>query len=255
MNAKQLIRSTFERLTGLRVMRQPPFGTDRFADLRMVFPKQAFRTIMDVGANVGQSAVTFRKAWPLATVHCCEPVSSTFAKLRANVEGSMVICHQLAMGSKEEVRIIHLAADDRFSEINSLHEGHPFLADKELRKEEVRVTTLENFLRERSIRSVDYLKIDTEGHERSVLEGAQVPLRSEQVGIIDIEVGMNLDNKFHVPLMQVMDQLAASGYHLFGLYDQMHEWPTARPVLRSCNALFVPRRMAQPGSWSPFTVD
>ncbi|MBL7938574.1 MAG: FkbM family methyltransferase [Flavobacteriales bacterium] len=255
MNAKKLIRSTFERLTGLRVMRQPPLGTDRFADLRMVFPKQAFRTIVDVGANVGQSAVTFRKAWPLATVHCCEPVSSTFAKLRANVEGSMVICHQLAMGSKEEVRIIHLAADDRFSEINSLHEGHPFLADKELRKEEVRVTTLENFLRERSIRSVDYLKIDTEGHERSVLEGAQVPLRSEQVGIIDIEVGMNLDNKFHVPLMQVMDQLAASGYHLFGLYDQMHEWPTARPVLRSCNALFVPSRMAQPGSWSPFTVD
>jgi len=175
--------------------------------------------------------------------------------LRANVEGSLVKCHQLAIGSKEEIRTIHLAADDRFSQINSLHKGHPFLADKKLRSEEVRVTTLENFLRENSISTVDYLKIDTEGHERQVLEGAAGPLRKEQVGIIDIEVGMNVDNRFHVPLVHVMDQLAVSGYHLFGLYDQMHEWPTSRPVLRSCNALFVPGRMAQPGSWSPFTVD
>ncbi len=255
MNAKNIIRSTFERLTGLRIMRQPPLGTDRFADMRMVFPQGAFRTIVDVGANVGQSAVAFRRAWPGSTVHCCEPVSATFEKLRANVEGSMVICHQLGIGAKEERRIIHLATDNRLSAINSLHEGHPFLADKELGSEEVRVTTLDIFLREQRIDKVDYLKIDTEGHERQVLEGAEGPLRSERVGIIDIEVGMNLDNKFHVPLITVMDQLAVSGYHLFGIYDQMHEWPTSRPVLRSCNALFVPSRMARPGSWTPFKMD
>lgn len=255
MALKPVLKEWLQRTTGLRVLRQPPFGADKFADLTLVFPSHRVRTVVDVGANVGQSAITFLKAWPQATVHCCEPVPNTLELLRTALKGLDAQCHGVAIGARRERLSIHMRADGRGSDISSLHGGHPSLAGQALRTEEVQVITLAELFAEHGIVRADHLKIDTEGHDLAVIEGAEALFTKDRIGVVDVEVGMNPTNTFHVPLARMTERMAALGHQLFGLYDQMHEWPTRQPVLRRCNALYIPASMAKPGSWSPFPVE
>lgn len=254
MAIKDSLRSVFTSITGLRVMRQLPFGMDKFADIALVWPGLRIGTVIDIGANVGQSAVEFRKVWPQVRIHCCEPVPKTFATLRSRVEGPLTKCHPVAIGVRREELMMHVPEEEARSDISSLHGGHPSLAGRAMREERVQVISLGELFDQEGIQRADLVKVDTEGHDLQVIEGARDLFRAGRIGILDVEVGMNPDNTFHVPFVRMAEQLAGLDHHLFGLYDQMHEWPTQRPVLRRCNALFVAGPMARPGSWAPFTT-
>lgn len=253
MGVKQGLRDLIERATGLRVMRQPPFGLDKFADIRMILARHPVRTIIDVGANVGQSAMEMRKAWPGAMIHCCEPVPATFARLKAAVEGRLTRCHPVAIGERRET--LEMQGIAGRSDISSLHAGHPALSGQAVERIPVQVIPLTDLFAQEGIARADLLKIDTEGHDLAVLDGAMPLLEAGRIGLVDVEVGMNRDNRFHVPLATMQQRLEDLDYRLFGIYDQMQEWPTKRPVLRRCNAVFIPAAMAPPGSWSPFPQD
>ena len=253
MGMKDVLRAAVERSTGLRVMRQPPFGLDKYADIKLVLAGHPMRTLIDIGANVGQTARELRKAWPDAEIHCCEPVPTTFNALKAAVGGdARTHCHPVAIGARHETLEMHLAQGGDRSDISSLHAGHPALDGARITHIPVQVIPLTELFEQQGITHADLLKIDTEGHDLAVLDGAAPLLASGRIGLVDVEVGMNRDNTFHVPLGLMQQRLEDLGYRLFGIYDQMQEWPTKRPVLRRCNAVFIPERMAPPGSWSPF---
>src|SRR5437868_15485737 len=63
---------------------------------------QEFRTVLDVGANVGETTRMFRRLWPQAQVYAIEPVQSTFDRLRQELSGDRQgSCFRLALGEKE----------------------------------------------------------------------------------------------------------------------------------------------------------
>lgn len=252
MPLRNALRTAFTCLTGLEVMRRLPFGVNKFADIRSVWPHLEMRTILDIGANVGQSALEFRKNWPLAQIHCCEPIAAIHMKLLNRVKSPLTRCHHLAIGAKREKSIMYVPDEATRSDISSLHGGHPALVGRAVHEELVEVITLDHLLEQEKIGRADYLKIDTEGHDMLVLEGAKDLFRARRIGIVEVEVGMNPENNFHVPLAQAVDMMFRAGHHLFGLYEPMHEWPTQRPILRRCNALFIPDSIARSGAWAPF---
>ena len=46
----------------------------------------AFHTIIDAGANVGQFALTAAQRFPMAEIHCFEPVPDVYEILKSNVK-------------------------------------------------------------------------------------------------------------------------------------------------------------------------
>ena len=60
---------------------------------------------------------------------------------------------------------------------------------------------------------------------------------------VEVEAGMNAGNKRHVSFEALKDYLESRSYLLFGIYGQVHEWPTKKPHLRRTNPVFVSRRM------------
>ena len=105
--------------------------------------------------------------------------------------------------------------------------------------ETVHVCSLDDFCSHHEIENIDYLKIDTEGYELQVLQGAERLLQSGMIRFIELEAGMNPDNDRHTPMELIKDHLEKRDYRLFGIYEQINEWPTSEPWLRRTNLVFM----------------
>jgi FkbM family methyltransferase len=234
------LKRVVERLAGVRIYRTLPRGVDPIADLARAFPGVPGGVIFDVGANVGQSALRFAAAYPECRIYCFEPVQTTYMQLTKAVQGNeRVVCERLAFGVAEGVGTMVLAGPSDWCYLQSELRPRP----QETASEEVRVTTLDTYCSARRIERIGYLKIDTEGGDLEVLRGGEQLLSCQQVDLVEVEAGVNPDNRLHVPLETLKGHLDARGYRLFGIYEQMMEWPTGRPHLRRANLLFVSRQV------------
>ena len=133
------------------------------------------RTIFDVGANVGCTALLF--ADMAATVHAFEPSPSTFDFLRSNVDcATNVKPHNFGLGSKRQTNQITYNELNRsggfVSKGTKTNDGHI--------TESIQIDTIDRFVRKQSIRDVDFIKIDVEGYEAHVIQGAKRTLKRQQ---------------------------------------------------------------------------
>lgn len=191
----------------------------------------AVQTIFDVGANVGQSTLKFRTAFPSARIFSFEPVSDTFKELIANVSlDSNITCHQMALGNEQGQKIIYLSDQ---SLTNSLVKP-----EKKSTSEEVKISTIDQFSAEHLVSRIDLLKIDAEGFDLEVLKGAQQMITSQRIPFILVESGFHPEDNRHVLFDEFRALLMPMGYSVFGIYDQTLEW-TGEQRLRFANVCFV----------------
>jgi len=179
--------------------------------------------IFDVGANTGRAARFYLKHFPRATVYSFEPFQQSFEALRADGRLASVKAFNVALGSKSEEAMLHSFEG---SELNSLLALDPkasmFLdADRlESRREvSVRVSTLDDFCEEHSIRRIDILKIDTQGYDLEVLRGARDLLASKRVRVIQVEANFVSLYCGQPRFGELVEHLSEAGYGLVGLYD------------------------------------
>jgi FkbM family methyltransferase len=224
--AKHLVRSILARY-GLAIYSTRPHGRDDCHDLAA--SGVTISVVFDVGANDGSSALKFAAAFPAATIHSFEPVSTTFSRLveRTAKMRSRVCVHQLALGDEQAdlpIFITPHSTTDSF--VN---------AGDAIRTELVTVTTLDAFAAPAVV--IDLLKIDAEGYDLRVLRGAASLLADGRIRFILIEVGFHRDDPRHVLLDDVRDYLAPFGFVIYGIYDQQLEW-SRENRLRYANVAF-----------------
>jgi methyltransferase FkbM-like protein len=104
--------------------------------------------------------------------------------------------------------------------------------------EQVKLRRLDTLYRDRHI---NYLKIDTEGSDLEILEGADQLLTDHRIDVMELEAGIQRTStsKRLVPFVDFMDHLEPYGYYLFGFYEQTFDWPRGLLRLRRSNLLFV----------------
>jgi FkbM family methyltransferase len=137
-------------------------------------------TFVDVGANVGY--FTLLASTLGARVVAYEPTPSVFTRLRENVDLNGFHHAQLvnaAVMDKPGTLSLHLSGDD--PEANSLF-------GDDAQSVQVPAVTLDDDLASRHIQHVDLLKIDAEGAEPFVLDGATRLLSSPKPPAIIVEV-------------------------------------------------------------------
>lgn len=240
MRLRTRIRKSLERITGVRLFRRPPHGINVFDDIARLLPDLRIFLILDVGANVGQSALAYAARFPGARILCFEPAPKTFAALRAATgRHANVRCFPVGFGAQRaRVRMrVDTATMNRLVPHSGSAEGPA--------TEFVDLLTLDEYCASEGIGQASYLKIDTEGMDLEVLKGARALLSAEAFDLVEVEAGMHPGNRYHVPLEDLKRHLEAFGYSLFGLYEQMYEWPSGTPQLRRCNAVFISARIAR----------
>lgn len=146
--------------------------------------KYPLNMIFDVGANIGEWAKMARSYQPKAEIHSFEPVPSVFKTMVKNTIDYDVMPNPFGLSSACEIRDMLFSADnDRLTT--------PCL---ELQREQPEVVPLvmlggDDYCRTRRIESIDFLKIDTEGHEFQVLKGFNHMLTAGKIAVIQFEYG------------------------------------------------------------------
>jgi FkbM family methyltransferase len=205
-------------------------------------------TVLDIGANIGSHTLPLAKlAGPQGEVIAFEPTAFGVAKLRANLElnpdlaGRVRVMQTMLVANETETVPTSLYASwPLFAQPEEIHNQ---LCGRLMNTAGARATTLDRVWRELPSREVHLVKLDVDGHEASVLAGAQELLKACKPPIL-----MELSPYLHDERDQRFDEmLAALGSLGYGLTDadtgrrlplEPGELRTIIPVGGSRNGLF-----------------
>jgi FkbM family methyltransferase len=152
--------------------------------------------VFDVGANVGEWANKALSISPSVSLHCFEPSHSTYTKLLDNHFSSNVICNHFGLSSSAHQAELYIFEEG--SGKNSLYQRRG-LEDgwnlpTQTRSERIELRTLDDYCSEKGITQIDFLKVDIEGHELELFQGAQNMLKNKRIKLIQFEYGgCNID--------------------------------------------------------------
>jgi FkbM family methyltransferase len=152
-------------------------------------------TVVDVGANVGEYADQVLARWgERVDLRCFEPSTPTFSILSGRLAGRPnVTLENLGLSDRDGSAILYTRGAG--SKVASVHAGQTSDEDGELcQHEEIRVRTLDAYCASHNIAALDYLKVDVEGHELNVLQGARTMLRSGAIHFIQFEMSASCIN-------------------------------------------------------------
>jgi FkbM family methyltransferase len=143
-------------------------------------------TVFDVGANVGLYTDQVLRRWGDQThVWCFEPSPATFAALYKRLgEHPNVTLENLGLSDTGGSATLYTRGEG--SKIASLYKRNngPWRLTG---SEQVRVETLDSYCDQHGIDAIDLLKLDVEGHELSVLQGAARMLEGGAVRFVQFE--------------------------------------------------------------------
>lgn len=183
------------------------------------------RTVLDIGANNGASALWFRSVFPAAIVHSFEPLPSVFADLErvAAQSQGMIRAYQVALGEDTGRRVMFM------------HEKHPssssFLASSPLSKgiypstvKQVQVPVQVERLDEMvdgvpiGLTNEVFIKLDVQGFELNVLRGGRKVL-SRTTGVM-LEVSLLSLYQGQPSFYEVASFMRESGFAFRGCVRQ-----------------------------------
>jgi FkbM family methyltransferase len=158
--------------------------------------------VLDVGANTGQFGQSLRHRGYAGRIISFEPVKEAFRELESAARGDdLWTTANLALGPSSGVMAINVSKNSQFSSFNDLREtATSFDPNAEFKaSESVVVKTLDEAAPPRDLGSNVLLKIDTQGYERPVLEGAKVTLKRVSGVLLELPIiNIYKDNwRFH----------------------------------------------------------
>ena len=148
-----------------------------------------FEIFFDIGAHEGESIILFSKNFNIKRIFSFEPSPVNFKKLSQNkrfiqnkFQDLEINLENYALGSEKKKLLMKQLSETSSSTINNIDQNSKYFKKKNtflnLKKnenfiEEVEINqiTLSDYLEQKKILKIDFLKIDTEGYEFNVLVG------------------------------------------------------------------------------------
>jgi FkbM family methyltransferase len=153
--------------------------------LSLVYDKHP--VVFDVGANVGHWCRKLLELNPQAQVFLFEPSPDCQQRLsEQKFPGTRLI--PAAVGSEPGRASFHFSSE--FDDSASLYARRDsYFHNQAYRTIEVEMVTIDSIIEKYEIPFVDFMKMDTEGHELFVLRGAEQALQSKRIGALAFEFG------------------------------------------------------------------
>lgn len=145
--------------------------------------------LFDVGANTGEYSKELRQAFRDGDIYAFEPNSHTYEIAEKYLVPLGVHCQNVGFGERKKTSRMYTYESDRTSGHASIYKNvfDELYESTDLAEIEFEMTTVDEFCDENDIGFIDFLKIDTEGHEKEVLAGASRMISEKRISIIQFE--------------------------------------------------------------------
>jgi FkbM family methyltransferase len=190
MNVKNGIRKLI-RKTGFDIVKYN-YESHPIARRLKLLENYNINIVLDVGANIGQYAKKLIANGFTGKIVSFEPLSEAFRILTINAQSyNSWIVKNLALGDKECKTNINVSANSQSSSILSMLPKHEIaeLDSKYINKEEIQLTKLDLIFNDIYSKGQNiYLKLDTQGFEKKIIDGAEKSLN--YIDTIQIEMSL-----------------------------------------------------------------
>jgi FkbM family methyltransferase len=197
-----------------------PAGIEHEAVLRSL----ECRTVVDVGANRGQFALSARRRWPTARVISFEPLDAPAESfLKVFGRDREVSLHRAAIGPRDEMATMHVSRRDDSSSLLAITslQDEIFPGTDEVGTASVKVAPLAAFVEARELVGPALLKIDVQGFELEVLHGCEALLPEFEIvycecSFVELYEGQGL-------VADVITWLAERGFAVTGVFNPSYD--------------------------------
>jgi FkbM family methyltransferase len=169
------------------------------------------RTLIDVGANIGQFTIAALNIFKGVTVFSFEPIEMCVEKLRANTSGySNVHIHAVALGAEYTRASFYVNTYDQASSMLQISHRHVFEFPRAAasKKVDIMVSTLDRFFTGTVLHPPVLLKLDVQGAEKLVLSGGKNTLANVDYVLMESSFStMYVGEPLFVEMIDIMREL------------------------------------------------
>lgn len=217
---------------GYEVRRQ--HGLERADWLR----EMGIKTVLDVGANVGQFTASIRKLFPEAKIYAFEPVEACFQELSyRRREDGLFQSFPYALGAEDGSATLNVSDFTPSSSLLPMASAHvkefPFTARATGATVEVR--RLDTVALALDLAEPMLVKLDVQGFEMQVIEGGRKTLARADVLIIEVSFADFYEGQ--TSFEELHAEIQGLGLRFHGILGQTHSARNDLPLF--CDALFV----------------
>lgn len=196
--------------------------------------------IFDIGANIGQSITRYRAQYPNCVITSFEPNPAAFSQLEKNWGGIPgITLNRLALSNS--IGQVSFYAT-RVSEASSLLKPTERIMSLSLEHKydyetvNVSAMTLDHYCHVSAIDNIDILKLDVQGSELSVLQGADKLLQTGKIRLIYSEITFAETYTNQASYIELVSYLCQLNYELWDIGSFLY---TRNDRLWAGNLIFV----------------
>ena len=198
-------------------------------------------TIVDVGAYKGLWISRYLRKFPRVLAYLIEPHEESFVNLQKKFRSiSNVKLFKVGISNINGLKLVNV---NNKAYTNSLLELDPQASIswkknkfEHLYQEKVEIITLYDFVKKNNIKRINLLKLDVQGCESRVLEGAEMLLKERLIDILVLEVIVAPTYKNQSKISEIFGILDKNNYKLYGIYDI--EKNSKREKIQQFDAIF-----------------
>jgi FkbM family methyltransferase len=206
--------------------------------------------IIDIGGNIGSMSLAFAKMFPLAEIKAFEPTHFACERFIRNIllnpkEAERIeLIQSFVSNSNDDNPKITAFASWKVGGENNKEEKHAIHLGTAKDTTGISAKTLDWFCTSNDFKNVKLIKIDTDGHEHKILEGAKETLIAQHP-IIVFEIGQYVMNEHNVDTFFYLDFLNSINYELFNSSNlkkiTRDNWTKIIPKLGTIDILAKPK--------------
>lgn len=212
---KKIIQDALRKI-GIQIKRYPDLDLKRRYQL---MSKLNIEIILDVGANTGQYSSTLRELGYNNRIISFEPLKNAFNQLQNNsIKDNYWSVHNYALGNENCISAINVANNSYSSSILEMLPSHFESApeSKYIDKQKIEIKRLDTVFNSFGIDSNKImLKIDTQGFEKKVLDGASKVL--DKISLIQLEMSIIPLYENEMLFTEMISYLDKKGFQLVSL--------------------------------------
>ena len=186
--------------------------------------------IFDVGANDGESIERFKKIFSKSKIYSFEPDDNAFQRLKKNYYNKENIeIFDFGISNRDGNQQFYSYDHDKISSLMRLDANSKLFKSRKIAKnsgedfeklKDIKIVKLDSFVKDKNIPRINILKIDVQGYEPEVIEGAKYLIENNKIDIIEMEIILGYGYSKSISFYDIEKNFSKQEYKLAAInYD------------------------------------